>query len=225
MLHYRSLTQEILDRSVEGPGIKKGPLRKQYNPEKPVLMVFLRHLGCQFCKETVRDIRAASIRNPDYPDVLFFFPEDAATGQAFFNQYWPRAKGISDPGQFFYNEFGIPSAGILNLFRPGVLLASLRAALKGNVSSLPRGIEWLTGKVWQMPGFFVVKGDQIVWSHDYVHIGDEPPLRRINQLLHSIARGKSHQGSTGQSAGKSSSTASSTASSLQAGPRSLERAG
>ncbi len=184
MLHYRTLTREILDRQVEGVGIKKGPLRKQYHPDKPVLMVFLRHLGCQFCKETVRDIRAASTRKPDYPDVLFFFQEDVATGQAFFNRYWPRAKAISDPAQFFYKEFGIPSATMMNLVSPKALLSSVRATLKGNFNSLP------LGNVWQMPGFFVVKGDQIIWSHDYRHVGDEPPLRRMSQLLQSLAKGK-----------------------------------
>ena len=185
MLHYRSLAREILDHQVEGVGIKKGPLRKQYHPDKPVLMVFLRHLGCQFCKETVRDIRAASTRNPDYPDVLFFFQEDVASGQAFFNRYWSRAKAISDPAQFFYKEFGVPSASVMNLVSPGALLSRIRATLKGNFDSLPKG------NFWQMPGFFVVKGEQIVWSHDYRHVGDEPPLRRLNQLLQSLDKGKS----------------------------------
>lgn len=182
MLHYISLTKKILDRAVSGVGIKPGPLRRQFNPEKPVLMVFLRHIGCQFCKETVRDVRAASQRDPDYPDVLFFFQENLEEGQAFFNTHWPRARAVSDPDQFFYKEFGIPAAGILDVVGPRALLSSIRATLKGNLNSWPRG------NIWQMPGFFVVLGDQVVWSHDYSHAGDAPPLRRISRFLESLTR-------------------------------------
>ena len=39
----------------------------------PQLLVFLRHFGCVFCRETVADLRAIAEDNPRFPPVLFFF--------------------------------------------------------------------------------------------------------------------------------------------------------
>lgn len=180
MLKYRSLSREIMDRPVEGVGLKSGTLRHQLHPDRPALMVFLRHLGCQFCKETVRDIRSAQNLDPEYPNVLFFFQESVEAGQTFFNQFWPRAKAISDPDLFFYTEFGIPAAGLLEVAGPRALLAGMRATVKGNLHSWPKG------NIWQMPGFFIVSGDKIFWSHHCRHAGDRPPIKRMTYFLHSI---------------------------------------
>jgi hypothetical protein len=197
MLKYRSLTKEILDRSVDGVSLKSGTLRNQLHPSKPVLMVFLRHLGCQFCKETVRDIRNAQNLDPEYPNVLFFFQESVEAGQAFFNQFWPRAKGISDPDLFFYTEFGIPAGGLLEVAGPRALLAGLRATAKGNLQSWPKG------NVWQMPGFFIVSGDKIFWSHQCQHAGDRPPIKRMTYFVHSIKLNHSgHAGNQSEASGK-----------------------
>ena len=183
MLKYRSLTKDILDRPITGVGLKPGTLRHQFRQGRPLLMVFLRHLACQFSKETVRDIRAAQNQDPEYPDILFVFQESSEAGQIFLNQYWPRGKAISDPNLFFYGEFGIPTAGLLDLTGPRALLASVRATAKGNLHSWPRG------NLWQMPGFFVVTSEQIVWSHHCQHVGDRPPLQRMTYFLHSLKLG------------------------------------
>ena len=180
MLKYRSLSKEIMNRPVEGVGLKSGTLRDQLHPSKPVLMVFLRQLGSQFCKETVRDLRAAQNLDPEYPNILFFFQESVEAGQTFFNQFWPRAKGISDPDLYFYTEFGIPAAGLLEVAGPRALLATIRATVKGNM------IGWPNGNMWQMPGYFIVSGDKILWSHDCQHAGDRPPIKRMTYFLHSI---------------------------------------
>ena len=185
MLKYRSLTKEIMGHPVTGLGLKAGALRSHLHQSKPVLLVFLGHLASQFSKETVRDIRTAQNRDPEYPEVLFVMQENADTGQAFFNLHWPRAKAVSDPELFLFGEFGIPTAGLLDIAGPGVTIARIRAAAKGNFGS------WPTGNIWQMPGFIVISGNQIVWSHNYRHAGDRPALQRMTYLLHSL-NGRKH---------------------------------
>ena len=79
------------------------PALLQRPPEPGVhepLLVFLRHFGCMFCREMVRDLRRISEAMPGFPPVLFFFQGTVEEGQSFFAQHWPQARApISLPSK------------------------------------------------------------------------------------------------------------------------------
>ena len=79
------IAPELLDRYVGGVNLMPGLLRDQLG-ERPTLLVFLRHFGCTFCRETVADLREAA-SEPGYPPVLFFFQGSVTEGRAFLRRY------------------------------------------------------------------------------------------------------------------------------------------
>jgi hypothetical protein len=170
------LPAEILDTSVVGVGLSPGSLRDQLSPDG-TLLVFLRHFGCIFCRETVGDLRAAVARHADYPDVLFFFQGSAMEGRALLQRDWPEARAVADPDMDFYERFGVRRANLYEAFRPAVLSASRRARQKGYENG-PR-----SGDIWRMPAVFGVIGDRLVWSHRARHAADTPDFDTIPAIF------------------------------------------
>lgn len=161
----------LLDRFVAGVNLMPGSLRDQLGAG-PTLLVFLRHFGCTFCRETVADLREAASR-PGYPAVLFFFQGSVTEGRAFLRRYWPEARAVADPELFFYDAFGVSRGSLFQMFGPGVFVAGYRARQKGHENG-PR-----SGDIYRMPGVFLVQGARVLWQHAYRHAGDHPDFRRI----------------------------------------------
>jgi hypothetical protein len=78
----KPLPPEILDAPVTGLNLAPGRLRDQLAQE-PTLLVFLRQLGCVFCRETVADLRAIAGRAPAFPPLLFFTQSSPVELRAF----------------------------------------------------------------------------------------------------------------------------------------------
>jgi AhpC/TSA antioxidant enzyme len=165
---------EVLDRFAGGVSLMPGTLRDQLG-DRTTLLVFLRHFGCAFCRETIADLREAS-EDPEYPPVLFFFQGTATEGRAFLRRYWPGARAIADPELSFYEAFGVERGSLLQMFGPGVLSAGLRARRKGH------GNGERSGDIYRMPGAFLVRGDEVLWRHQYRHAGDHPDFRALPAL-------------------------------------------
>jgi hypothetical protein len=172
----KELPVEALNASVTGVGLAPGTLGDQLS-EEPTLLVFLRHFGCMFCRETVSDLRKAAEENADFPNVLFFSQASATEGRAFMRRYWPSARVIADPQLELYDLFGIPRAGFLEAIGPRVLKARSRARQKGFTNG-PN-----SGDIWRMPGIFAVQRERIVWTHQAEHAADHPDFGRIPELI------------------------------------------
>jgi hypothetical protein len=171
------IPETTLQRSVNGVNLMPGCLRDQLG-ERETLLVFLRYFGCVFCREMVADIRAAKERDPAYPEVLFFFQGTPTEGRAFLRRYWPEARAVSDPEHAFYADFGVEQGSFLQLLGPRSLLSVRRARGKGHESGESGG------DPRQMPGLFLVRGAEILWSHRFSHAGDHPDFA----VLPGIAR-------------------------------------
>lgn len=172
---------EILEAPVSGVNLAPGPLRDQIG-DGPTLLVFLRHFGCVFCRETVADLRAASVA-PGFPPLIFFFQGSPTEGRALLRRDWPGARAVADPQLRFYDAFGVGRMSPLQLLRPGLWSAERRAKAKG-IEGGPR-----SGDIWRMPGIFLVEGDRVLWKHDFRHVGDAPDLAELLELARRLAGG------------------------------------
>lgn len=175
-----------LDAPVTGVGLVPGTLGDQLDAsgERVSLLVFLRHFGCIFCRETLADLRAASEADPDYPDVLFFFQGSATEGRAFLRRYWPEARAIADPDLEFYERFGVRRGSFFEALGPAVVLgARARARAKGHENG-PR-----SGDIWRMPGVFAVAGNRIIWAHHPRHAADHPDFAGIPSVVAAASAG------------------------------------
>jgi hypothetical protein len=141
---------------------------------EPTLVVFLRHFGCIFCREMVKDLRGAQGDIAGFPQILYVYQGTPADGQAFFDKHHPGARAIADLPRTLYNAFDIQRATMGQGFGPMVWSCAIRAVAKGN------GVGKPIGDPWMLPGMFLIHPDQsITWSHPFKHVGDHPDLRTI----------------------------------------------
>ncbi|MBK8797331.1 MAG: hypothetical protein IPM07_13700 [Anaerolineales bacterium] len=125
----------------------------------------------------VKDFRTLSASMADYPPLLFVYMGSVEEGEAFFASAWPEARAVSDPAKQLYAAFDLKRGSIGEVFGPEVIACGLRAGAKGHLIGKP------VGDPWQMPGLFLVQGPDVLWSHDFAHIGDHPDFTVMPQLV------------------------------------------
>jgi hypothetical protein len=122
------------------------------------------------------DARQAAEKDRQFPAPLFVYQGTVQEGQDFFGWISPEARAISDPSRRLYQGFGLERGGALQMFGPEVWSCGMRASRKGH------GVGRPVGDPWQMPGFFLVRGDQVLWEHRSRHAGDHPDWSRLSAL-------------------------------------------
>lgn len=136
----------------------------------PVLLVFLRHSGCTFCKEAVSDIaeKRAEIERAGASIALVHMSsqEDA--------ERWLRGAGldgvphVSDPTRRLYRSFELRRGTVGELFGLRVWLRGMAATLRGHF------VGRMDGDGFQMPGAFVVHRGVIVKAYRHADASDRP---------------------------------------------------
>lgn len=174
-----ALPDDLLDHPVTGVNLMPGRLRDQI-AEGRHLLVFLRHFGCIFCRETIAELRRAAGEDPGFPSVLFFIQGTSTEGRAFLRRYWPEARAVSDPDLGFYEAFGVRRASWIEALGPKVFAARRRAAAKGHENG-PR-----SGDIWRMPGIFLVENGRILWRFEPEHAADHPEFATLGRELAAI---------------------------------------
>jgi hypothetical protein len=164
-----------LDQPVSGVNLIPGSLRDQLG-DAPMLLVFLRFFGCMFCREMVADLRALSESSESYPPVLFFHQGTPTEGRAFLRRYWPEVRAIADPDERFYEAFGVRRASFLEALGPAVFSARRRAKAKGHIAGER------SHDIWRMPGAFLVRGPDVIWSYDFRHAAELPDFSEVLDL-------------------------------------------
>ena len=146
--------------------------------ESPVLLIFLRHFGCSFCREAldrvsrVQDQLLAQRVRPVF--VHLGSPERA---KPYFDHYkLSDAERVSNPDGSLY------AAPMFELPRVNPMRGFLQPAVwKGWVRSLIRlyGIGVVHEDVQQMPGVFFLRDRAIVRSFRYRTIADQPDYLKL----------------------------------------------
>jgi peroxiredoxin len=137
---------------------------------RPVLLVFLRHFGCTFCREAVDEIskkrgalEAAGTR------IAFVHLGTEEKANAFFTPYGLQdAPRFADPEGKLYEAFGLARAEWRQYLNQESILRMLVAWLNGNFVGLP------AGDVQRMPGAFLVRDGEIRKSFRHKLVSDRP---------------------------------------------------
>lgn len=137
----------------------------------PLLMIFLRHLGCVFCRQALADLRAAK-PHLDELGVRLALVHMASDRQAelIFRLYGlegvPR---FSDPDRSLYQAMGLRRASMRELMSTELFKRGLEACVQNrHAMGIPRG------DPMQMPGVFVLHRGLILSSHVHQHPWDRP---------------------------------------------------
>ncbi|MEM6771843.1 MAG: redoxin domain-containing protein, partial [Bacteroidota bacterium] len=86
--------------------------------QQPVLLVFLRHFGCTFCREALKDLADRSQQIEGYGSKLVLVHmSDEQTAERYFSKYGLSGVAqVADPHCRFYQAFGLTKGTARQLF-------------------------------------------------------------------------------------------------------------
>ena len=165
-----------LDEALGTITTASGQTMNQLSSVRPQLVVFLRHSGCTFCRQTLADLEKQhdNLEKQNIGLVLVH-QSDPAEGTRWFAQYGlAHADQISDPETKLYRAFELGRASLIDIFRPSVWWRGFRAAIfQGH---------WfgkIVGDVFQLPGVFLIDKGKIVRAYRHQFASDRPNYSQI----------------------------------------------
>lgn len=140
--------------------------------ERPVLLVFLRHFGCAFCRQAIDDVAKVRGKLTERGvQVVFVHLGSPERAKPYFDYYaLSDVERISDPDGSLYRSpvFALARVTVFQLFRPAVWIGWLRGAIfKYRIGLLKEDIQ-------QMPGVFFLKNRVIASVFRHRTIADRP---------------------------------------------------
>lgn len=144
--------------------------------EHKILLVFLRHFGCTFCRETMAnlaekkdEIESAGVK------IVVVHMVNSETAEDMLNLYnLENVRHISDPEQKLYNRFGFYKVSFRSLF--GVKnwwRAFVAGIVKGHLIGKP------AGDPFQMPGVILFHKNKVINNFAYKYVSDRPDFTRV----------------------------------------------
>ncbi|NNE27085.1 MAG: redoxin domain-containing protein [Saprospiraceae bacterium] len=143
---------------------------------KAVLLVFLRHFGCIFCREALNDLSdQKEILDDRNVEMVFVHMSDNDIAESYFDEFnLSGAKHISDPDCHLYAKFGLVKGNFSQLFGFNTWVRGYEVRKKG--------IRWTMEKIGdslQMPGIFLFINGQLKNSFVHKRASDVPDYNAI----------------------------------------------
>ena len=149
----------------------KGISLQELSEHGKVMLVFLRHFGCTFCREAMADLndRRADIENHDTTIVLVHQVGEAYARQILEIYGLDDLHRVSDPNLELYHAFELERGSWRQMF-------GLRVWLRGFVAGILKGhlVGPEQGDGWQMPGVFMVHRNKIIKRFKHQYASDRP---------------------------------------------------
>ncbi len=137
----------------------------------PVLLVFLRHLGCTFCREALADLQAArrQLESRGVRIVLVHMGDPQAAVAALAKYGLSDLGTIADPERTLYAAFNLRRGSLRQLF-------GWKVWRRGFVAGILRrhGVGPLAGDGFQMPGAFLIENGRVLRAFVHQTAADRP---------------------------------------------------
>lgn len=149
----------------------KGVSLLELSESNKVLLVFLRHFGCTFCRETLTELLniREEIENEDTEIVLVHQMNDEYAEQILKIYHMDDLQRISDPGLHLYDYFHLKKGSWSQLFGFKVWWRAIVAGIfKGHLVGKEQG------DGWQMPGVFVIHDGEVISKFIHKYASDRP---------------------------------------------------
>jgi hypothetical protein len=146
--------------------------------ESPLLLIFLRHFGCSFCRQTLDDVsRIRALVETKGVRPVFVHLGSPERAKPYFDYHLlSDAERVSDPGAALYasSVFQLPRKKVFSRFlAPAVWKAWLLGAVQRHA------IGMINADADQMPGIFYLQKRAIVRAYRYRTIADQPDYLRL----------------------------------------------
>ncbi|MGJ5819300.1 SelL-related redox protein [Paludibaculum fermentans] len=137
----------------------------------PVLLVFLRHTGCMFCREALTDLARTQpeVEAQGARLVLVHMGREAYAANFFSHYGLENAQRISDPERTLYRAFALSRGSLLDLFGPKVWWRGFQVGILNR-----HGMGRPMGDGFQMPGAFLLFHGEIVRTYRHQSPADRP---------------------------------------------------
>jgi len=155
----------------------KGRSLNDASKEKPVLLVFLRHFGCVFCREAMKDIgKKKNEWEERNINVVLVHMSDNETAEKYFKKYKiPNIEHISNPSCSLYATFGLTKGTASQLFGLKNWIRGFEVTVQ---KGIPLGLRQI-GDGFQMPGVFIIEDGQIMDSYIHSSASDVPNYEHL----------------------------------------------
>jgi len=140
---------------------------------QPVMLVFLRHFGCTFCKETLWFINKLrpEIEAKGTKIVLVHMHDEIKAAKELIGYNLADLDRISDPESLLYKGFILKRGTLSQVLGIKVWLRGVYLWItKGAFVSSPQGVD-----TFQMPGIFLIYQGEIIKQYIHMTAADIPP--------------------------------------------------
>jgi peroxiredoxin len=143
--------------------------------EQPVMLIFLRHFGCTFCREALDDLARKHHKLSRTKRIVLVHMADDAYAHRFLRKYGlEHLDRISDPDCHLYKAFGLQRARLNQIFGFGQWWRVIKAGLfRGHFAGK------LVGDSFRLPGIFVLYRNTIVRSFYHRNASERPDYEQL----------------------------------------------
>jgi len=144
--------------------------------DNPVMLVFLRHFGCIFCRESLKEISEKMPLFQAYRiHPVFVHMSDSETALGYFKEYgMADAEHISDQECKLYQSFNLAKGNFNQLFGLKNWIQGFKVTSKGIPVSLRQ-----VGDGMQMPGIFMIWDGKLVDKYVHKFASDSPDYEEL----------------------------------------------
>ncbi|MEC9372508.1 MAG: SelL-related redox protein [Planctomycetota bacterium] len=164
-------TVQSAERMLAQTKTASGETLADLSARTPLLLVFLRHLGCTFCREALADVgaRRSEIESRGTRIALVHMSDPEEAREVFARYGLGDVAQVSDPSQALYRSMGLQRGSLWQLF-------GLKVWWRGFVAGIlnRHGVGGLMGDGFQMPGVFLVENGKVVRTFRHESAADRP---------------------------------------------------
>lgn len=151
----------------------QGPTIAELSRRGDVLVLFLRHSGCTFCRQALADLakRRQQLSVQGITPVLVHMSGVDEAKQFFQSFGLEDMYRVSDPQCELYRSYGLQRASTRNLLNPRVWYSGFKSAVVDH-----HGFGKFEGDTFQMPGVFLVRDNKLIKAYRHETPADRPDV-------------------------------------------------
>lgn len=157
----------------------KGEHLNELIANERVLLVFLRHFGCTFCRETMSELANTRTElEASGVKIVIVHMVSTDVAEPILDLYdLTGISHISDEEKAVYNKYGLFKTGFRAMFGVKNWWRALVAGIiKGHLIGKP------AGDPWQMPGVFLLQKQRILNKFTYRFVSDRPDFVKFARI-------------------------------------------
>ncbi len=150
----------------------------QLSNKSKILLVFVRHSGCCFCRQTLEHLKnnlEHLSQNAITPIIIHMGGTHEEICKLLTKFNLDHLKTVSDPSCNLYKAFNLPRGTITQLFGLNVIKQALISLFKNN-----HGIGKLNGDGFQLGGAVVIFNSEVIYHYPTKDAADLIPFNEIN---------------------------------------------